>query len=65
MAELLPERLTAYTSDDDHTKASKSKIKPVTNILDWIQAFWFVCCHHFTQTTSKGARSHWIPGLDY
>ena len=38
-AELLPERLMAYTSDDDHTKASKSKIKPVTNILDWIQAF--------------------------
>ena len=39
MAELLPKRLMAYTSDDDHTKAFKSKIKPVTNILDWIQAF--------------------------
>ena len=39
MAELLPERLLAYTSGDDHTKASKSKVKPVTNILDWIQAF--------------------------
>ena len=28
MAELLPERLAAYTPDDDHTKASKSKRVP-------------------------------------
>ena len=39
MAELLPEQLVAYISDDDHTKASKLKIKPITNILDWVQAF--------------------------
>ena len=32
MAELLPEWLAAYTpDDDDHTKASKSKVKLVTN----------------------------------
>ena len=32
MAELLPERFAAYTpDDDDHTKASKSKIKLLTN----------------------------------
>ena len=31
MAELLPEQSTAYTPNDDHTKASKLHIKLVTN----------------------------------
>ena len=34
MAELPPEQLATYTPHNDHTKSSKSKMKPVTNTLD-------------------------------
>ena len=31
--------MAAYTLNDNHTRASKPKIKYVTNIIDWVQAF--------------------------
>ena len=39
MTELLPKRLAVHTLNDNYTRASKPKIKPVTNILDWVQVF--------------------------
>ena len=39
MTEVLYKRLAVYTLNDSHTRASKPKIKHVTNIIDWVQAF--------------------------
>ena len=64
MTEVLYKRLAAYTLNDNHTRASKPKIKYVTNIIDWVQAL--VCMLlSFHKTTPEGTRSHWISSLDY
>ena len=39
MNEVLYKRLAAYTLNGNHRRASKPMIKPVTNVIDWVQAF--------------------------
>ena len=39
ITEVLYKRVVAFTLNDNHTRASKPKIKYVTNIIDWVQAF--------------------------
>ena len=40
MAELFPEHLEALNAaEEDHSKSSRPKLKDISSILDWIQAF--------------------------
>ena len=40
MAELCPEHLEALNAaEEDHSKSSRPKLKDISSILDWIQAF--------------------------